>query len=235
MIAAPMAYSQWTTGSRSAIKRFSHNARIDRAIGLLDPQAEDRILDYGSGDGMLLRRIHERQPGARLAGFEPRISEEARQRTAGIPNLVGIFDSIEQLADFLPTKIACLEVLEHLRPDDIDLALSNFRRVLASDGHAVVSVPVEIGPASVVKNLIRLAIDQPHRGLDRRNILLSLFGARIERDMDEPYIASHIGFDYRNVSRAMRHHGFRVRRHYSPFPGLGPLVSSQLLFTLRVA
>ncbi len=79
-----MAYSQWTTGSRSAIKRFAHNARIDRAIDLLALEPGDRILDYGMGDGMLLRRIHQRQPGARLCGFEPRISQEAEAGTADI-------------------------------------------------------------------------------------------------------------------------------------------------------
>ena len=231
-----MAYSQWTTGSRSAIKRFAHNARIDRAIDLLALEPGDRILDYGMGDGMLLRRIHQRQPGARLCGFEPRISQEAEAGTADIATLDGIYDSVEPLGDFGPTKIACLEVLEHLRPAELDFALSSFRRLLARGGLVVASVPVEIGPASVVKNAIRVAINQPHRGINPRNVMLSLFGltGRIERDLEEPYIASHIGFDYRVVRRAMRAHGFDVSTRYSPFPGLGPLVSSQVLLVSKV-
>jgi SAM-dependent methyltransferase len=231
-----MGLTDYTVNSSSTIKRFSHRSRLGRAVLLLDPAPGDRILDYGTGDGALLRFLAEREPRARLAGYEPVHHAEAAMATRTIESVECVCDSLEAIRRFRPNKIACLEVLEHLRPDDLDKALAAFRKALAVDGLVVISVPIEIGPASVFKNITRKVLDQPHRGINPRNVILSLFGmtSRVPRDLEEPYIASHIGFDYRDLERAIRGHGFGLRRHYSPFPALGPLLNSQIFFALNI-
>jgi SAM-dependent methyltransferase len=230
-----MDYQQSTVDSPSRFKRFSHGARIELALRLLAPRAGDRILDYGAGDGGLLRRLHALQPEARLCGFEPRSGPETSRLVERIPSLEGMYGSMEPIASFRPNKIACLEVLEHLRRADQAAALGDFGRVLVPGGHVVVSVPIEIGPPALFKNVVRVAVDQPHRGITARNVALSVLGltGRIPRDEDEPYIASHVGFDYRNLRDAIRESGFVTETHYSPFRRLGPLFNSQVFFVLR--
>jgi SAM-dependent methyltransferase len=228
-------YRESTVNSPSRFKRFSHGARIELALRLLDPRSGDRILDYGAGDGGLLRRLHALQPEARLCGFEPRCGPGTARLVEQIPSLVGMVDSMEPVEGFRPNKIACLEVLEHLRRADQAAALADFERVLVRGGHVVVSVPIEVGPPALFKNVIRLAVDQPHRGITARNVALSVLGltGRIPRDEDDPYIASHVGFDYRNLRRLIRERGFAVETRYSPFRRLGPLFNSQVFFVLR--
>jgi 2-polyprenyl-3-methyl-5-hydroxy-6-metoxy-1,4-benzoquinol methylase len=228
-------YQKSTVASPSRFKRFSHGARIDLALRLLDPRAGDRILDYGAGDGGLLQRLHDLQPAARLCGFEPRSGPETTRLVERIPSLDGVYDSMEPVESFRPNKIACLEVLEHLRSADQAAALADFERVLVPGGRVVVSVPIEIGPPALFKNVIRVAVDQPHRGITARNVALSVLGltSRVERDEDEPYIASHVGFDYRDLRHVIRESGFSVETRYSPFRLLGPLLNSQVFFVLR--
>jgi 2-polyprenyl-3-methyl-5-hydroxy-6-metoxy-1,4-benzoquinol methylase len=230
-----LEYRTSTVDSPSRVKRFSHGARIDLAVRLLAPRAGDRILDYGAGDGGLLRRLHALQPEARLCGFEPRCGPEAARLVEQIPSLEGIHDRLAPVEAFRPNKIACLEVLEHLRAADQAAALAGFKRVLVPGGHVVVSVPIEVGPPALFKNVIRVAVDQPHRGITARNVALSVLGltSRVERDEDEPYIASHVGFDYRDLRGVIRDCGFAVETRYSPFRRLGPLINSQVFFVLR--
>ena len=220
---------------RTAIGRatLSRPMQIALASGLIDRTAG--VLDYGCGDGGFLRRVHASEPRAALCGFEPRGGEPSRSLFDDLPTLAGVFTSLDEISNFRPTKIACLEVLEHLHPEAQEQALTALVELLAPNGLAIVSVPIEIGPVSVFKNVARKAINQPHRGITLRNTVLSLLGMtrRIERDFEEAYIASHIGFDYRDLQKIVRARGVRFTRHYSPFPGLGPWGNSQVFFVLR--
>ena len=229
-----MDFGGYTINSSSAIKRFSHSSRLNKAVRLLGPTEGDRIVDYGTGDGVLLIFLNRFEPRARLCGFEMAHREEAERNTRSIDAVEGIYGSVDQVAAFRPNKIACLEVLEHLRPEVQASILADFRRLVGDDGRVLISVPIEIGPPSLFKNVIRWAIDQPHRGMNRRNVFLSLLGmtSRIERD-DEDYNPSHIGFDYRELARLICDSGFRIRRSYSPFPPLGPWFNTQVFFVLQ--
>ena len=229
-----MDFGGYTIHSSSAVKRFSHQSRLNKAVRLLQPTEGDRIVDYGTGDGVLLVFLNRFEPRARLCGYEMAHREEAERNTRGIDAVEGIYDSVERVAAFRPNKIACLEVLEHLRPDVQASILADFRQLAGAAGRVLISVPIEIGPPALFKNVIRWAIDQPHRGMNPRNVFRSVFGmtSRIERD-DADYIASHIGFDHRALAGLIRDSGFRIRRSYSPFPLLGPWFNTQVFFVLQ--
>ena len=42
-------------------------------------------------------------------------------------------------------------------------------------------VPIEVGPPSLFKNVIRWAIDKPHRGMTSRNVFRSVFGMTVKQ------------------------------------------------------
>ena len=95
----------------------------------------DRVLEVGSGDGRLLRRLQIR--GAEVFGVEP--SEAARVRAAerGIP--VGSRLDAEATGRGPFDLIICWHVLEHLPDPGVDLA--RLAGMLGSDGRLVLSVP----------------------------------------------------------------------------------------------
>jgi len=230
-----LASGQTRIRAAASFMRFSHRARFDRALRLLSPRPGDRILDYGAGTGEFLSQVAAREPEARLCGFEPKLGPEAAQRVDRVPSIEAIHDSIAPLEAFRPNKIACLEVLEHLREADQVVALANFRRLLVRSGRVVVSVPIEIGPPALFKNLARVITDRLHRGITLRNVMLCSLGLTrfVPRDDDEPYIPSHVGFDHRKLHRTIRDCGFSLERRYSPVPWLGPLFNSQIFYLIR--
>jgi len=233
-------YADLTLESGSPLKRFSHRARFAMAVDLLDPRADDRVLDYGTCDGAFLRWLWARCPEAALAGFEPdpNYLAEARRCLADLcarPDLAGRADSF---AGFRPTAITCLEVLEHLRVADQEKALATMRGLLAPGGRVLVSVPIEIGPASLFKNLARIALGQAHPNTHVGTVLRAALGFTrgIARGAEEAYIQSHIGFDHRTLPPRFRAAGFRVRRRaVSPFPRLGTWCNSQFFYLLDAA
>lgn len=230
-------YADLTLESGSPLKRFSHRARFAMAVDLLAPRAGDRVLDYGTCDGAFLRWLRARCPEAVLAGFEPDPAylAEARRSLADVTGSPELTDRAESLAAFRPTAIACLEVLEHLRVADQEHALATMKALLAPGGRVLISVPIEIGPASLFKNLARVALGQAHPNTDVGTVLRAALGLTrgITRGADEAYIQSHVGFDHRALPARFRAAGFHVRRRaVSPFPRLGMWCNSQLFYLL---
>jgi len=230
-------YADLTLESGSPLKRFSHRARFAMAVDLLDPRADDRVLDYGTCDGTFLRWLRARCPEAALAGFEPdpNYLAEARSNLADLTGLTGLADRAESFAGFRPTAIACLEVLEHLRLADQERALATMRALLAPGGRVLISVPIEIGPAALFKNLARVVLGQAHPNTSLDTVSRAALGLTrgIARGTDEAYIQSHIGFDHRVLPPRFRAAGFHVRRRaVSPFPRLGVWCNSQLFYLL---
>lgn len=226
-----MSYAAETINSRSRLKRWSHSARFDLACEALSPCDGDRILDYGTGDATLLRRLHERAPGAALVGFEPQMTDEA---AANAPPGARIVASPAGLAGF--DKVACLEVLEHLEGEHLDAAVDNLVAAARPGGLILVSVPIEVGPSALFKNLARVALGAAHENTTPANVLRSLIGRteRIARRADDGFIFSHIGFDWRALNRVLLQRGLRALRVvYSPFGGLGPLMNSQVLMVFQ--
>lgn len=228
-----MKYSQWTTASPSRIKRFSHRKRLQIAERFA---SNGRILDYGAGDGELLRLLASLQGcTAELWGFEPYLLQAARDNLA---RLVGERVRLVESLDGLPMqyfdRVYCLEVLEHL-PEPLQIqAVRNIGQLLTPDGRCVISVPIEVGPASLAKNVVRLVARQPHPGTTLRTITRSAFGQPIVRP-DTDYIPSHIGFRHRQLESLLASLRITVeRRVCSPFPWLGIWANSQVYYLCRL-
>jgi len=233
-------YEKMTVGSSSAIKRFSHGRRYRTTLKLLDVGWGDSVLDFGAGDGHLLSMIADTAPQAvDLFAYEPvesmfkqlcdsLLASAAPGRTAIHPihNLLYLRGGFD--------RIACCEVLEHLPEVVRREALYTIRRMLDPDGFAVVSVPIEVGTASLLKNAARLAIGQAHPGTTAANLFRSFFGLPIARPAQDGFIPSHIGFYYQVLEQEFEDAGLRiVRRKFSPFPWLHRFVNSQVFYVLR--
>jgi 2-polyprenyl-3-methyl-5-hydroxy-6-metoxy-1,4-benzoquinol methylase len=232
-----MKPAAWTTDNKSGLKRFSHAERFKRALDLVDPRDGDRVLDYGCSDGYFLELLNS--TGAKLSayGYDPlwssyKISKKFTASSRGIR----FTDDLDVLEYGSFNKIACLEVLEHLEGDSLAAALGNIRRLLAEDGFAVVSVPVEIGLSSLLKNAVRIISGQAHENTTAATVAKSFLKMPVERRGDGSYILSHVGFDFRTLEGIFGRAGFGiVKRTFSPFAALGCYLNSQVFYVLHVS
>ncbi len=231
-----MSYEQHTLKNPSSLRRFSHRSRFALALRLLDPQPGDRILDYGTGDGELLVQLAASQTGLSLAAFEPVAwcLAEAMQKTGGLQPPARVTSDFARLADFKPNKVACLEVLEHLGEPQLSEALDRLSSLARQGATILVSVPIEVGPPALLRYLVRIRTDASQRR-PWADVWKSVFGrtGHIERPAHDQYILHHFGFDFRQMPERARRHGLEVKRQvYSPLPGLGRLVNSQVFYFL---
>ena len=181
-----MDYAKMTVASPSFVKRLSHCGRFRLGTELLDVSDGDVVLDYGTGNGYMLKMIEALGRKAELYGYEPE-PEMYRQLTKDLDG-----SCIKSVADLASldgmrfSKVCCCEVLEHLEPDGRRSALKDIHRLLNPDGMALVTVPIESGLSSLLKNIMRLVIGQAHPNTTTRNVVKSVFGMPIERVAKPP-------------------------------------------------
>ena len=159
----------------SRLRRFSHNSRYNASLQLLEIRPNDTVLDYGGGDGQLIALAIKRNLGCRYICFEPGDLSEAERKLGSFGN-VTLVNSTTQLLDASFTRIACLEVLEHVPVTMVEFVVADLYRLLAPGGKLIVSVPIEIGPVSLLKNTARFATGTLHPGTTTRTVLRSAFG-----------------------------------------------------------
>ena len=229
-----MSYRQLTIDSPSRLRRFSHRTRFDVAVNLIAPQPRERILDYGAGDGYLLERIATAAPFAQVIGYEP--NDSAREQILNGPasrQNVSVFSNLTELQPASFQKICCLEVMEHLLDEDLFQALKDIDNLLTSSGRLIVSVPVEIGGAAIVKYAVRRAFGNLEPGMTLSTTTRCFFGLKVGR-YREPLWCGHKGFDYRALEGKFKRSGFAIEsRSFSPLPLLKGVLNSQVFYVLR--
>lgn len=225
-----MSYAELTHHNPFLIFRMSHGARYRRSVVMIDPKPGQRVLDYGCGDGYILGLMAG--SGAELFGYDP--SLEMRASVSQIAGVQCVSDVAELPAGAFDT-VSVFEVLEHVSTTETDTILNRCRRLLKADGKLIVSVPLEIGLASLVKNTIRAAVVRPvevnNTPLNRAKTALRI---PIERhDYGNGYFG-HMGFDYRQLEPTFTRCGLKIeRRTFSPVPILRSLINSQVFYVLR--
>ena len=237
-----MSYTDITTRDRNPIKRWLQRRRFSNAIGLIDwasPREDLRILDYGAGNGELIRQIEMvREIDAWV--YEPTswLMAEARENLSGLTS-VTFADSIADLQSSSFDYVFCLEVLEHLPDRELLAVMSEIQRLLRPDGVALVGVPHELFLPALVKGAFRAARRYGEFDTVPRNIMNAVMGrAPSPRPASEiapgfAYHFHHLGFDFRTLDRKLREHFHVEGRWFSPFPLLGLFFNSEVYFSLR--
>lgn len=221
--------------SRSRVKRFSHGRRFEFALETMLAGHPGRLLDYGTGDGHMLTMLHRARPDADLWGFEPvkGMRDELADRflAEGIENVHVVDDATSLQGPY--DRICCLEVLEHLPQSILESALRRMCELLAPEGTLLISVPLEIGPTALAKNIHRVWKREPHADTSILNVLRCTMGFPIQRTGDETYILGHLGFSYLTLEKTFPGVGLKIqKRFFSPFPALGPALNSQVFYRL---
>ena len=140
-----MAYADITTQDRNPVKRWLQRRRFSDALKVLTTArdtAPPRILDFGAGDGELVRQaVSVALVEAWVYEPTPSLMAEAREKLAG-------FDSVRFAGDLGSIKsesfdyIFSLEVFEHLPAEETAAAIAEIHRLLKPAGTRSLAFPM---------------------------------------------------------------------------------------------
>lgn len=138
-------------------------ASTEATLRRIEVAAGDRVLDVGCGTGLLLARLHQRQPSARLAGIDlsPGMVAQARARLPReVPLLVADAEALPFPAGSFDVVVSASSF--HLWPTP-GRALEEVRRVLGPRGMLVITDWCDDYLACRVCDRILRLIDPAHQ------------------------------------------------------------------------
>ena len=111
--------------------------------------------------------------------------------------------------------------------------LKEIHKKVTNQGRVIISVPIEIGFPSVVKNIRRMSLGNKSYG-SIKNIFKCLFGIPVpEIRQIEGYIPSHCGFNHNELEKIIQQNFKIIRKETSPFKNLSTHLNSQIFYLLK--
>jgi len=228
-----MKYSKITVDNKYFIKRFSHNQRFIFCENIIKKYKFKKLLDYGSGDGYLIKILSKNFKKSVFHIYEPdkNMILEIRKNLRGINKK--IFFNRKKLKKNSYDIVCVNEVFEHLSYSGVNESIKILKKILNKNGILIISVPIEVGLAGFLKNLIRYLINQKHSNTNIKNVIKSLLYLKIKRPNLE-YNESHIGFNYLSFIKMLKQKGINITKiSFSPFGFFGGLINSQVYIEAR--
>lgn len=225
---------------------WSHRSRFALARRLVAPYAGQRLLDYGCGDGTFLAMVNDLFPDAIGTGTDVREIETCRNRFAGgSPRFALSAEIAASEYDGAYGVVTCMEVLEHCVGAAVDTVVADLARLVNPSGVVIISVPIEIGPTLIAKQIIRriagwriydYSFNERYGARD----LWRMFTAGERTIIERPVYSSpagsfhaHKGFNWRalrpRISRALK----IERMTFSPLRFMKSFANSQAWFICR--
>lgn len=229
----------------------SHAARFRFAVELAQRFCARRVLDYGCGDGTMLARLAAGHRALELGvGLDIAADEiaDCRHRLANLGSLY--FDTPDAIGTRVPARsfdlVYCMETLEHCTDAAADRVIADLIAACAPGGRIAISVPIETGPALLVKQAARrLAALRGSRDYafyekyTARQLLRQLF-ATADTPFERPVYGdpgrechSHFGFNWRRLRKRLAVYLVVEQTCFTPLRWLGAWANSQAWFVTR--
>jgi len=235
---------------KNQIIAWSHSSRFQTTQRLLKKYADSnsKLLDYGCGDGTFLGKVSNLFPEAVGTDISPQHITDCQKRFSGVPQvsfcLIDDLDS-EQYRSYFDIAV-CMEVLEHCVSDSVEKVISNLKRLVKSDGIILISVPIEIGPSLLIKQITRSVAGwlrqgdydksiEPHTRIEFLKMVFATKSTSIERPTygDNFRYHGHKGFNWRSLRYELGKKIEIEQTFFSPLGSLGGFVSSQVFMICR--
>lgn len=199
--------------------RFSdyYHKRLDRALHHLTP-GED-VLELGGGTGLFTASLVEHANNVFFVDiaqerplFEtPRKLLTASGEVDSVSFLAGDGSNLP-LANNVVDTVFALDVLEHLPPSRESAAVQEASRVLRDGGKFIITAPIEIGPALLVR--------ETYRRFDGRTGKTDSLSELVKGVLGHPSIREqgHRGYDYRETIDYCKQYFDEVSVSYCPLP-----------------
>lgn len=238
---APANYQQQTYDSSHWIVRWPHQRRFALAEAEIELTCPGVLLDYGTGDAHLLEQLARRGAlPANTVAYEPVPDYAAQARATvarcGLEDRVEVVTTIEECFGYTFDCIACLSVLEHMPLPQREAFYDLCERTLSLTGQCVIEVPVELGPAVIVKELVRRILKKREAEYTLTALLRRGVGiggqdaARYDVTNTATWIHYHTDFDYRVLRDEIAGRFDLTKMYGSPLPRLPAALGSQEVF-----
>lgn len=229
-------YGVYTYNSPSFIRRRTHMLRLKRSVETLNLRDTDSVLDYGAGDGYLATLLNKVSI-KKITCYEPMSVQydQMKYLLSDFPNIYKA-DSIDKISNQSFTRIFCLEVLEHLPEEQLNISLKEIYNLLDKKGKVLITVPCESGVNGFIKNVIKKTIDK-NRAYTYKDLWEIAFNKKkVERIIKHsditPYIYEHFGFNNIQFEDYLIANKFKIERKINfPLKSLS-FFSSQVFYVL---
>jgi SAM-dependent methyltransferase len=240
-----MDYSDRLLNHGTFFTRLAHRSRLHTLFGLLDDRSYARALDLGCADGWLLDQLARAGRVTSGLGIDalPACIDMARRRFEGRANFEFITpDQTATLGRAEVDLLICTETLEHV--DDAEGEIANLARWGKPNARLVVSVPIEVGPSLIVKQVGRYVANRAgaygYEGyawseLASAGLLWNADSFESSHRHSKPTGGKgHKGFDFRRVKGALERIGRIEKTLFTPFPFLGAALNSTAFYVCTV-
>lgn len=232
----------------SSVVAWSHGSRFRLAARLAAAAAPGgRLLDFGCGDGTFIALTHGTFAGVAGCDIDAAQLAECRARLGYLDGVSFIHTSALATDAHAGAYdvVTCMEVLEHCVDAGRVAVLETLHRAVKPAGRVIVSVPIEVGPALLGKQMFRAIAawrghgDYRHRETySPRELATAVLArppfARAEYDVKTPAgpmrYCGHKGFDWRVLEAEIARRFAIDERRFTPLPPLGALLNSQVWF-----
>jgi hypothetical protein len=204
--------------------RFAHRRRLAKSIVLTDRYLPQRgvIVDFEAGTGLFLSTLGDRRPDVILYAIEPFMPPATDPQIQYLPN----FESLK----LTPDIISAFEVCEHLTDAETEQFLVDVHWSLNTRGVLIISVPIMIGGAFLVKELNRSLLFRRASDYSSSEMFIGFLGGTVERPSNRR--STHKGFDFRWLREKIRKRFVIEAEILSPLP-LPWWANSQAFFICR--
>jgi SAM-dependent methyltransferase len=240
-------YAQKQLRCQSRVIAWGHSARFRMALALAGT-GTGCLLDYGCGDGTFLGMVASRWSHCVGVDVDAEQQEDCRVRFTDVPNVRLLMTRELGAPEHRSAYglVICMETLEHCPASAVEIVLDDIERCVRQDGRVIISVPVETGPAFILKYVARgLAAWRglsDYRHYERYTVgnALRMIFATGATTFDRPVYGtpdfpshSHYGFNWRLLRTRIATQFIIDRVLFSPINLPGGWVASQAWLVCR--
>jgi SAM-dependent methyltransferase len=181
-------------------------------------------------------------PNAKLICYEPTPSllSEAQNNLSTVAE-VEFFQDIRSVALGTLDVVFCLEVFEHLPPEETTDALRQIYDLLKPEGTIIIGVPVEVGVPALYKGIFRMSRRYGSFDANIKNVGFAFLGyPPSDRPSSEitpgfKFHYEHMGFDFRRFKQILSNHFKLHKVSTSPIAAFGPWIMPEVYFVAEKA
>jgi len=221
-------YNTQTTDNPNLISRFAHRSRNNISIKIINKiinNEKKTLLDYGCGNGYLLKELSKTNPMSTFIGYDKYSKIQYKP--------LSIINNMENIDDKSIDVFCCFETLEHLNEDEFKILFLNIKRLIKDSAKIIISIPIIGGPTLIIKEISRMILFKRKSDYNFKELFLaSFFGINAQRA--ENIKTSHKGFNFKKLKYKLQQKFNIISIIYSPFKFLPWIFNSQVFYIMEL-